>query len=198
MSSRFLSELPSCNVLCGSTCTVIFDIEHVFVLLHLKLIPVFEYLQATKTSRLKVDQLHRPVCYDRKLHYFQNYSFPGCQVECLIGNLLQECGCIGVNTLGELPKDKICSPSEALACFQKLAFRFSAMLTKCRVQNCSEACTYWNYKVSLSAGQVFNPVNQDEMMAHWRLPKGDPKGRFTTKRFQSHLFRSGDTVKVHR
>ncbi len=131
--------------------------------------------QATKTTRLLVDPLYRPVCDEKTLHYFRNYSYPACQVECLIGSLLKECDCIGINTFGNLPKDKICSPSAAFNCFYKLAFKFSTMLTRCRVKNCSEACISWSYKVSLSSGKVFNPVNQEEMMTHWRLPKGDPK-----------------------
>lgn len=133
------------------------------------------HFQAIKTTRLKRDELNRQLCKEKELKYFQNYSYGGCQVECLIETLLEHCGCVGITTYGEIPQDRFCSPKKALNCYESLAYNFSSILSQCRLDRCKEACTYWRYTASLTAGSVFIPKLQEEMLKYWRLPKGDPK-----------------------
>ncbi len=115
------------------------------------------------------------ICRQRSLKYFQNYSYAGCQVECLIESLLSQCNCLGISTYENIPVDRICPPKEAFECFGKLAFNFSYMLTKCRLEQCTEACSYWKYKVDLTTGKVFIPKMEEDMLKYWRLPPGNPK-----------------------
>ncbi len=92
------------------------------------------------------DQLGRPTCSNNSLKYF-NYSYASCQVECLIENMLHLCNCTGITTYGSVPQDKVCTPLQAFSCYEKLAYNFTDILANCRRQNCTEACSYWSYRV---------------------------------------------------